>query len=170
MLAQWRNEGWGLGDPASITSKVPLECTKIRVFMWNFAKIFRAACPRTPSNGIVFGSGRSRGRWGGMSPQWKLSSLLSKEKNVPWGDDKTSPSVISIAKSQMFFFYWYTCSLWVAYGLRRYFPAYLVAIMTSFTNQTRTIFAAHSLLITHYSLQIQNSLIFINTKTRQQFL
>ena len=67
----------------------------------------------------------------------------SKEKYLSWGDAKTSPPpVISIAKSHMFF-----SGIRVAcgYELRQYFPAYLVVITTSFTNQTRTTFAARLL-------------------------
>ena len=64
------------------------------------------------------------------------------KKKIALGDAKTSLLVISIAKSQMFLS---GTVLAFGCGLRRYFPAYLVAIMTSFTNPTRTIFAAHLL-------------------------
>ena len=64
------------------------------------------------------------------------------KKKMSWGDAKSPPPVLSIAKSQMCF-----TGIRVAcgYALLRYFPAYLVAIMTSFANQTRTIFAARLL-------------------------
>ena len=50
----------------------------------------------------------------------------------------------------------------------QHIPVHLVAIMTSFTNQTRTIFAVRILHCT--DRQIQNSLLFINTTLHQQFL
>ena len=79
----------------------------------------------------------------------------SKEKkNCPGEMSKRPPPpVTSIAKSQMFF-----TGIRVAYGLRRHFSAYLVAIMTSLTNQTRTIFAARLLNCTD-----SEQLIFLST-------
>ena len=73
---------------------------------------------------------RSGGGMGRASPP-------SKEKKLVLGGcQNVLPSDKYRKKSNVFTGVRVVCG----YGLRRYFPAYLVAIMTYFTNQTRTIF------------------------------
>ena len=66
---------------------------------------------------------------GGTCSPSENSRPPSKEKNLSWGDAKTSTPMIGTVKSLMFFIRG-ACG----YGLRRYFPAYLEAIMVSFAN------------------------------------
>ena len=80
-----------------------------------------------------------------MPPPVKIVVPPSKEKNVSRGGCQNVPPPSDKHREKSNVFYRYTCNPCVAYGLRRYFPAYLVAIMTSLTYQTRTIFAAHLL-------------------------
>ena len=46
---------------------------------------------------------QNRGGWGDKSPPVKIVVPSAKKKILSWGDAKTSPPVISTAKSQMFF-------------------------------------------------------------------
>ena len=66
-----------------------------------------------------------------MSLPVKIVVLPQHRKNGPDGNAKAYSPEISTVKSLIYFLRAF-CGVWVlvAYGLRRYFPAYVVAIMT----------------------------------------
>ena len=78
---------------------------------------------------ILLSSVRSRGRWGDMSPPVKIVVPPQQRRKIFSGGMPKRPLSDKYRKKLNVFI-----GVAYGYGLRRYFPAYLVAIMVSFAN------------------------------------
>ena len=100
------------------------------------ALVIKTLCKN--QNKKVHGRSTLKGKFGGHVPPVKIVVPPSKERKIVLGGCQNVPppcDKYGTVRSEMFFI-----RVACGYGLRRYFPAYLVAIMVSFANSSRTTF------------------------------